>query len=244
MVQFWKRKGKDEYHCPLLNHCSGSTRRWNEKAEADKYDIYKHQSDLNGFALPALDLHEASKGFEWESHKLIHSIPSGLIKLLSFFWFHIDISFSNMGLYRYLSTAIPFYISANQALFQRILRAATFTSAVSSGLASQDYVKGDNACHQSLTERLEMRAIVMSFSSHSTTDWRARLQGLKWTRSALPLKGYADPGSAFSYVLLLFSKQSNGFLGFWFDFDRPVSRSLWGNWEGKFNMLCKLRRDP
>ncbi len=84
-----------------------------------------------------------------------------------------------MELYQYLSAAIPFYISAYQALFQRILRAATFTSAVSSSLASQNYVKGDNACHQSLTERLEMRAIVMSFSSHSTTDWRARLQGLK-----------------------------------------------------------------
>lgn len=41
---------------------------------------------------------------------------------------------------QYLSTAIPFYISAYQALFQRILRAATFTSAVSSGLASQNYV--------------------------------------------------------------------------------------------------------
>ena len=74
----------------------------------------------------------------------------------------------------------PIYISAYQALFRKSLRAATLSSALSNGLASQTYVKGDNACHCIPTERLEMRATVISFLPRSTTDLAcAGLQGLK-----------------------------------------------------------------
>lgn len=49
-------------------------------------------------------------------------------------------------------------------------------------------------------------------------SWRARrLRGLNLNRSALALKGYADSGSALSYVFsYVFGKLSNGFLKFSF----------------------------